>query len=122
MTLGNALLLIDEKQPNSESAGQKIQWLRQLDMEVFHEVIMTHEGSIPPLPAYDTTTELDRVLLVPEPYDSIYLHWLQSRIDYTLGDTERYNNSNAQFEADRTAYRAWYNRTHMPIGARGRYW
>lgn len=123
MTILEAVSKVDSLQPNSFGIDEKVAWLRQLDMELWREVFLTHEGAEErPEPDYDNATEQDRKLLVEGPYDCMYVHWLQSRMDYALGDYARFNNSNAAFEADRTAWRMWYNRTHMPKQeARGRY-
>lgn len=119
MTVNEVLDTIDEIQPTSISREMQTSWLRQLDMELYQNVIATHEGAedMAPSAGMDETSEL----LVPAPYDAIYVHWLQSRIDYTLGEYGRYNNSNAMFEADRTAFANWYNRTHMPLQVKSRY-
>lgn len=123
MTIGEAIWKIDELQPNTFSMPEKIGWLRQLDGELWREVVLTHEGSEGMrLPDYDEDSGDDTELLVQGPYESIYIHWLQSRIDYALAEYGRFNNSNAAFEADRTAWRMHYNRSHMPVqAARGRY-
>lgn len=123
MKIGEAIIRIDELQPNSFERKEKIAWLRQLDMELWREVILTHEGAPErPEPDYGEETDDDTELLVEGPYDCMYVHWLQSRIDYALAEYGRFNNSNSSFEADRTNWRMWYNRTHMPTQeARGRY-
>ncbi len=110
-------------QPNSFGWEDKVAWLRQLDMELWREVVLTHEGAPErPEPDYGKDGEEDTALLVEGPYDCMYIHWLQSRIDYALAEYGRFNNSNAAFEADRTGWRMWYNRTHLPKQeARGRY-
>lgn len=121
MTIGEAIRRTDEMQPNSFRAEEKIAWLRQLDMELYTEVVINHEGCVM-LPDYDEDTDENTVLMVQGPYESIYIHWLQSRMDYALAEYGRYNNSNAAFEADRVAWRMHYNRSHMPVqAARGRY-
>lgn len=123
MTIGEAIGRTDELQPNSFGWAEKVAWLRQLDMELWREVIQTHEGA-PERgePDYGKDRADDTVLLVEGPYDCMYVHWLQSRIDYALAEYGRFNNSNAAFEADRTHWRMWYNRTHLPKQeARGRY-
>lgn len=123
MTIGDAIKKTDELQPNSFGQEEKIRWLAQLDRELWREVVMTHEGEEDAVePEYREDTADDTVLLVEGPYDCMYIHWLQSRIDYALAEYGRFNNSNAAFEADRMAWRMWYNRTHMPKQeARGRY-
>lgn len=123
MTIGDAIKKTDELQPNSFGQEEKIRWLAQLDRELWREVVMTHEGAEDAVEQeYREDTADDTVLLVEGPYDCMYIHWLQSRIDYALAEYGRFNNSNAAFEADRMAWRMWYNRTHMPKQeARGRY-
>lgn len=123
MTIGDAIKKTDELQPNSFGQEEKIRWLAQLDRELWREVVLTHEGAEDAVePEYREDTADDTLLLVEGPYDCMYIHWLQSRIDYALAEYGRFNNSNAAFEADRMAWRMWYNRTHMPKQeARGRY-
>lgn len=122
MTVREVLNIIAVIQPTSISEDIQRGWLHQLDTELYQNVIATHEGAeavTPPAPREQM--EDDTQLLVGAPYDAIYLHWLQSRIDYTLGEYGRYNNSNALFEADRTAFTNWYNRTHLPLQVKSRY-
>lgn len=123
MTIGEAIRRVDALQPNSFGWEDKVAWLRQLDMELWREVVLTHEGAPErPEPDYGKDAAEDTELLVEGPYDCMYIHWLQSRIDYALAEYGRFNNSNAAFEADRTNWRMWYNRTHLPKQeARGRY-
>ena len=62
----------------------------------------------------DTETEL----LVAEPYDEMYVHWLAAQIDWYNREYEGYNNENAMFEAEYSVFRNAFNRTHMPKTAR----
>ncbi len=122
MTVREVLKIIDEVQPTSISEDILIGWLYQLDAELYQNVIATHEGVedvTPPVP--QEQMEDDTQLLVGAPYDAMYVHWIQSRIDYTLGEYGHYNNSNAVFEADRAAFTNWYNRNHMPLQVKSRY-
>lgn len=120
MTIGQALAEIGEIQPHSFGNERMIAWLRQLDTELYEKIIKTHEGAEGVAkPEYTAASPDGTVLLVPEPYDCIYLHWLQSRIDYAMAEFGRYNNSNAMCEADRQEFAAWYNRTHMPVQRTG---
>ncbi len=120
MTIRQVLDEIQEIQPSSFGAGQLIAWLRQLDLEIYQKIICTHEGwENVPKPDYTESSEDGTRLLAPEPYDCIYVHWLQSRIDYALAEFGRFNNSNAALTADWTELAAWYNRTHMPLQVTG---
>lgn len=57
-------------------------------------------------------------LLVPAPYDEVYIRWLEAQIDYANGEYGRYNNSMTMFNASYSAFRNYWNRTHMPKGKR----
>lgn len=122
MKICDAMAMLDKFQPNSFDVGDKIAWLEELDKELWQEVVQTHEGGEDvPEPCY-SAGEQEQALLVDGPYKCIYLHWLQSKLDYALGDFARFNNSYASFEADRAAWKNWYHRNHMPLqNAKGVY-
>lgn len=117
MTIMDALYRIDELKPNSYSQTQKIKWLSSLDGIVKSEIIDTHEGGEGIVfNGYSENADLSTELLIPAPYDDIYLRWLEAQIDYTNGEYGKYNNSMAMYNTAYTAFQNYYNRTHMPIG------
>lgn len=117
MTIMDALYRIDEVKPNSYSQSEKIKWLSSLDGVVKREVIDTHEGGEGVVfNGYTEEVDLQTVLLVPAPYDDIYLRWLETQIDYANGEYGKYNNSITMYNNVYTAFANYYNRTHMPIG------
>lgn len=118
MTAGQAIKSIDELKPNAYSQSRKYIWLYELDAQIKDRLIDTHELNAgertPKLPEeYDA----DTVLLVPSPYDSMYIHWLEAQIDYANNEYRKFNNSNSMFQADFSEYAMKYNRTHMPKGS-----
>lgn len=119
MTIMEALHRIDVLKPNSYSNPEKIKWLSILDGIIKTEIIDTHEGGEGVVfDGYEADVELTKELLVPAPYDDIYIHWLQTHIDYTNGEYGKYNNSMAMYNTSYVAYENHYNRTHMPISAK----
>ena len=115
MTIMDAVYRIDELKPNSYSQSEKIKWLSTLDGIIKTEIIDTHEGGENVVfNGYDENTELSTVLLVPAPYDDVYLRWLEAQIDYTNGEYRKYNNSSTAYNDAYTAFQKYYNRTHMP--------
>jgi hypothetical protein len=117
MTLIEAITRIDTLKPNTYTQQEKIKWLSTLDGIIKNEVIDTHEGSEDIVfNGYDENTGLATVLLVPAPYDDIYIRWLETRIDYTNGEYARYNNGVKAYNDVYDAYRGYYNRTHLPKG------
>ena len=117
MTIIEAINRIDSLKPNNYTQEDKLFWLSNLDGIIKTEIIDTHEGSENvTFNGYDVDTALDTVLIVPVPYDDIYLKWLEAQIDYTNGETQRYENSMIAFNNAYETFQRFYNRTHMPKG------
>lgn len=117
MTLIEAITRIDTLKPNTYTQQEKIKWISTLEGTIKHEIIDTHEGEEDvTFDGYDESTSLATELLVPAPYDDIYIRWLETRIDYTNGEYARYNNGVAAYNDAYTAFSKYYNRTHMPKG------
>ena len=117
MTISEAIRRVDTMKPNSYSSEDKIAWLSKLDGAVKAEIIDTHEdGENIVFNGYDESTPKDTELLICAPYDDIYLHWLESRIDYYNGEYGRYNNTVTTYNSAYSAYERFYNRAHMPKG------
>lgn len=115
MTLKEAIDRLDAAKPNTFDEAEKTAWLSALDGMVKLEVIDTHEGGeLVSFEGYGPETSGGTVLLIPPPYDTVYLRWLEARIDYANGESDRYNNSAAAFNAEYASYVNYYNRTHMP--------
>ena len=117
MTLMEAINKIDVLKPNGYTPTEKTRWLSTLDGRIKTNIIDTHEGGEDVVfHGYDDKTPLDTVLLVPAPYDDIYIHYLEMQIDYTNSEYGKYNNSMAMYESAYSAFANHYNRTHMPKG------
>ena len=115
MTIIEAINAIDDLYPNTFPQGKKIEQLSKLDGVIKKEIIDKHEGSEEAtFNGYDENTPLDTELLVPAPYDDIYVFWLQTWIDYWNGEIGRYNNSTAMYKSAFSTYERAYNREHMP--------
>ena len=116
MTIMGAISHLDAVKPNGYRQTEKIKWLSTLDGIVKEEVIDTHEGgeSIT-FNGYDDTTPITQELLIPHPYDDIYIKWLEAQIDYANGEYNKYNNSMNMYNTSYTAFVRYYNRMHMPL-------
>jgi hypothetical protein len=118
MTIMEALHRIDTLKPNTYTNPEKIKWLSILDGIIKAQIIDTHEGGENVVfEGYTDDVELTKELLVPAPYDDIYIHWLQTHIDYTNGEYGKYNNSAMMYNESFTAFSNYYNKTHKPISA-----
>lgn len=122
MTILEAINQIDNLKHNTYSRSDKLAWLSRLDHMIVRLIMETHEGADTlEFAGYGDNTPLDTVLLVPAPFDEIYLRWLEAQMDYANGEYERYNNSIAMYQAAYDGYAGYYNRTHMPKGRKIRY-
>ena len=120
MTIIDAITRTDAQKPNGYSQSEKVRWLSTLDGIVKREVIDTHEGGEAVLFAgYNDETPLTTELLVPAPYDDVYIRYLEMQIDYSNGEFAKYNNSTDAYNLAFLAFEKYYNREHMPK-SRGR--
>ena len=117
MKLIEAINQIDAVKPNGYSQAEKIRWLSTLDGIVKTDIIDTHEGSEKvKFNGYNEKTSLTTELLIPAPYDEVYIRYLEMQIDYANGEYGKYNNSTTMYNTAYSAFDRYYNRTHMPIG------
>jgi hypothetical protein len=116
MTIMGAINHVDAVKPNGYSQVEKIKWLSTLDGRVKTEIIDTHDGAEGvTFKGYDETTALTQELLIPHPYDEVYIRWLEAQIDYANGEYGKYNNSITMYNTALSAFERYYNRTHKPI-------
>ena len=119
MTILEAINRVDATKPNSYTQVEKVDWLSTLDGIVKSQIIDTHEGGEGVVfDGYDADTPLDTELLIPAPYDDIYIRWLEARIDYANGEFGKYNNSLTAYNDAYELYANYYNRKHMPKGSK----
>lgn len=121
MTIIEAISSLNEVKPNSYSQTEKIKWLSRLDGMIKSEIIDTHEGGKDiTFSGYDENVDLSTPLLVPHPYDEIYIRYLEMQIDYANNEYGKYNNSREMYNTAFEAYAKYYNRNNMPI-SKGRF-
>jgi hypothetical protein len=122
MTIIEAISRVDALKHNTYTQTDKVQWLSRLDWMVKKHIIDTHEGAEEiTFTGYDDLTDMNTELLVPAPYEEMYLRWMEAKIDYHNGEYGKYNNSIEMFNTDYEDFQNYYNRTHMPIGKSMKY-
>jgi hypothetical protein len=115
MTIIEAITRIDHVKPNTYSQPDKVRWLSMLDGVVKNEIIDTHEGGEDvSFAGYNDETLMTAELLIPAPYDEVYIRYLEMQIDYANGEYSKYNNSADAYNLAFSAYEKYYNREHMP--------
>lgn len=122
MTIIEAISRVDALKRNTYTQTDKVQWLSRVDWMVKKHIIDTHEGADDvTFTGYNDSTDINTELLVPAPYDEMYLRWMEAQIDYHNGEYGKYNNSIDMFNTAYEGYQNYYNRTHMPIGKSMKY-
>ena len=116
MTLAAAIELADLSRPNEFDASLKRFWLSALDGQIRAELYESC-GETPALGIYDGSADDETELLVPWPFDDLYVRYLVMRIDFENGEFERYNNDAAAFNRILQSYAGYYVRHHLPQGA-----
>lgn len=111
MELAQALLQIKDIKPSQFGDTMLVAWISELDGQL-HDALMTGRKDAPTLEAPYTVEEGDQVLLVPFPYDQIYIYWLAAKIDHANQEFDRYNNNMALFNSYHDAFCASYARAH----------
>ena len=122
MKIIEAINRIDALKHNTYSPVDKVEWLSRVDWMVKRHIIDTHEGAEDvSFTGYDDHTDRQTELLVPAPYDELYLRWMEAMIDYHNGEYGKYNNAVEMFNTAYESYQCYYNRTHMPKGKKFKY-
>lgn len=95
MTALKALEIFNNETENDISEEMKKQWISELDIKIASEINNGRKGlSIKAfLPDDILATELTAV----EAFSEIYVSYLRMKMNYMLGEIERYNNSAAIF-------------------------
>ena len=68
-----------------------------------------------------TENDQDAELIVKEPYDEMYVHWLEAQIDWNNREIDGFNSANAMFESVYQNFRNAFNRSHQALGTAKRY-
>ena len=120
MTIAEAISKVDALKPNTYEVKDKIRWLSNLDTRIKTKIIDAHVRNEPLFfYGYEDEIDQDTELLVPAPYDEMYLRWLEAMIDYHNSDDDRYNNAIILFNNEYEGFKEHYTRTHMPISRGG---
>ena len=115
MTINQAIARIDNLRDNSMTADIKIMHLEAVDRQVYEEIIKGREGAeAVDFPTY-TDNDGEKVLLVPSPYDMLYVYRLESEICYTLQEIDRQANALTRYNELMDAFARKYAREHQAL-------
>ena len=132
MTVAALIEQYNTERPNNIEDALKVTWLRKCEQMIFNEITDSHthdplghtalslsvQGStlyIQEAGQYEDHIagfDLDTELVVPEPYDGVYMFYLDQRIALNQNDTRRYNAAATQYNNALLQYQQYYNRMY----------
>jgi hypothetical protein len=115
MTINEAIARVDELRDNTMAPNIKIAWLQMVDQQVYHEIIKGRVGAdAVTLPDYSDENG-ERVLLVPPPYDMLYVYRLEAEICYKNQEIDRQANALTRYNELMDAFAKQYAREHRSL-------
>ena len=119
MTIIEAINQVDELRRNAISQKQKIIWLSRCEAAVKNRVVDKYEGAEEiSFSGFDSSTDLKTELIMPEPFDEAYIHYLSAQIYFSQQELESYNSEISMYEVFLNGFKSWWSETHMPVGER----
>ena len=110
MTISEAISQTRKLSGNAVDDNTMCRWLSELDGRLMLDFYKGSEWM-----AYALPQDADHELLVPFPWDELYVHYLEAMVYYSNGEFERYRNSYEMYNKKELDFRQWYARTHVPI-------
>lgn len=115
MTIHEAIARVDDLRDNTMAPNIKIAWLQMVDQQVYHEIIKGRVGAdAVSLPDYSDENG-ERVLLVPPPYDMLYVYRLEAEICYKNQEIDRQANALTRYNELMDAFAKQYAREHRSL-------
>ncbi len=105
MTPAQAIAAVDELTSNTYDNAQKLAWLQRV------------EAGLLPQSNGEVELELATPLQAGEPYDELYIRYLQAQIFLEVGEITRYNNAMALYNNALAQFRRAYIREHVSPAA-----
>jgi len=132
-TVAEIISQYNAERPNQVEDQVKVLWLRKCERMIINEILMSHEHDLESetrvelkvvgshlvvtgagsFEAHIDSFDMDTPLLVPEPYDDLYLYYLDQRIALNNNDKTRYNTAAAQYNNALLTYQQYVNRTYV---------
>lgn len=122
MTIRECIDKVDNLKPNQYTTADKVDWLSRLDYNIVTDIYDTHhynEGEEEVTFTPYTTEDMDKQLIVPFPYDELYVAYIEMKIDAENKEATRYNGSVTFYNAYYDNFAKHYNKTHLPIRSKG---
>lgn len=110
MTITQAISSATALTGNVYSQDEALRWLSELDGQLAFEVYGVDSWT-----AY-SQEDLDSLLLVPYPWDGLYVHKLEAMTYFSNGEYDRYANAQRMFEEALGEFKRFVQRTRAKCG------
>lgn len=97
--------------------GTLCRWLSEMDGRLVMEFFRGESWK-----PYDPEQDTEQVLLVPAPWDGLYVHYLEAMTYYSTGEYSRYQNALTMAEKVLADFKAWFVRTKPAFSPVYPYW
>lgn len=122
MTVGKAIELADKLRANNGFDRElKILWLRQADAGLRKSVVEKSDtdafDAVGADVLYNREEEMlrqDAELMLPQPYDDYYPHYLSAQMDLALGETDQYANEMQVANNCQEEFAIWCRQHYLP--------
>lgn len=109
MKLSELLAKINDEKKNAFGNERLINFVNEIEGTVAEQL---HKN-----PVRYTTNDMDKDLLAPFPYDTLYVSWVKAQIDYAHEEYASYQLNQEQFSADMEELVDWIVRTGQAVEA-----
>ncbi len=107
MTIETLIAKVQEEKPNSFTDQKLVTFVNEIEAETAEQLGVD-------APLY-TTDMMQKDLLVPAPYDRLYVSYVKSQIDYANEEYDSYQNNAAQHVQDFMDFSNWVVRTNQKV-------
>ena len=107
MTVNDVLTKVKDRKPNAYNDESLNDWLNECEAMVQREIMLTPPEEII---QYAWPDDRDRELILPRPYDALYINYIKMMIEFVQGEYGDYNNTNSMYEEQVKAAQGYFNR------------
>ena len=115
MKLAEAVERAKAEKPNAYSDETLATWVSQIEKTAQVEIMGTDPADAV---EYSWKKDGEADLLIPEPYDDLYVYYLKAMIDYNNKEFTSYNYNTQMFNTMYSAFAGWYKRKYGSTFAR----
>ena len=107
MTVYEAIAKVKDRKPNAYNDESLNDWLNECEAMVQREILLEEPENII---QYEWPQDRDKELILPRPYDALYVTYIKMMIEYTQEEYTAYNNTNLMYQTQLQSAQTYYNK------------